>query len=156
MTEPISAMRSGGCDPNLACCEEPVAGTEVTAQAPRGTEGTAHTPAPAPVVTIPPVYIEGDASQQLVKGYDQKAAAACRPQRISAQVACPGIASAVIDSGPASAFTAGLGCAAMIALYDDCKNVADQQLKFADRCEAMGKVPVLSARPGEVLCMDRP
>jgi len=148
MTDPISSTRGGAsaaCDPTLACCEEAAAPADAAAP-----------PPPQPkVVTIPPVYIMGDASQQLAKEYDKRAAEACKGARASALAGCPSIASNAIEGAVVSAFSSSLMCAQLISAYDDCKGDAEARLKFADRCEALGKVPVPSARPGEYFCIDR-
>src|SRR4051812_1391023 len=123
MPEPISANRgaaSAACDPNNACCELPEGVTAPPSGSPQLNEHPAQ-PSKPPEVTIPPVYITGDASEQLTKHYDQQAAAACRNERNAAIASCPNIGAAVLESGPLTAHVASLVCAQLITAYDNCK-----------------------------------
>jgi hypothetical protein len=108
------------------------------------------------VVTIPPVYITGDASQQLARRYDERAAEACKNERNGALASCPNIAAAVVDSGPLTAHVASLVCAQLITVYDSCRADMVGRLKSADQCEAKGQVAVPGTRPHEAYCVELP
>ena len=153
MPEPISSNSSsvGACDPTNTCCEE----TEGVPAQP-SPPATRSAPSEPPVVTIPPIYITGDAAQQLTKHYDERAAAACTNERNAVVAACPNIAAAVVDSGPSTAYVASLVCAQLITAYDSCKDTIERRLKAADFCETQGKAATLGARPDEIICWKLP
>ena len=155
MPEPISANRGAAsaalCDPNNACCDLPEGVTAPPGAPPQRNEQPVQQTKP-PEITIPPVYITGDAAEQLTKHYDQQAAAACRNERNAAIASCPNIRTAVLESGPVTAHMASLVCAQLITAYDNCKDVMEARLKAADFCEAQGKAASLSARPGDINC----
>jgi hypothetical protein len=126
-----SVYDPNACDPSNASCVPP--------------------PAPASqAVTIEPVVIEGDAGRQaLLQKYD---ADRCRNELGDATIACAMVGATAAGGGPVGAFLGAVNCARVIAAYDDCVAQNRSYREASDSCEARGGLPLMSARPNEIIC----
>lgn len=136
MPEPIqnnansSVYDPNACDPTIATCAEP--------------------PPTRGVVTIEPVVIEGDAGRQaLLQKYD---ADRCRNDLGDAGLACAGLLAGAATMGPLGAFIGSVNCARVIVASEDCVAQNRAYREAADSCEARGGLPLMSARPNEIIC----
>ena len=139
MPDPIQSSSNSSvydpnaCDPEIASCAE--------------------LPPPAPknsVVTVEPVVIEGDAGRQaLVQKYD---ADRCRNELGDAAIACATVGATAAGGSVVGAFLASVNCARVMVAYDNCVAQNRSYREATESCEARGGLPLMSARPNEIIC----
>jgi hypothetical protein len=151
MPDPISSTTHATydtCDPTNASCAD---------SGPPAAPSTAS----APVVTIDPVVITGDAgAQQLLRRYDSQT---CSAQWQSAASTCPGIGLGVLNTleggpivGIATALHASLLCGKELRAVFDCNEVAEtlnaSRAEVIGDCHDRNGVVKPGTSPNEIIC----
>jgi hypothetical protein len=152
MPDPISSSRPvyDTCDPNNACCNDPLPEAAPASAPSRGS-----------VVNIDPVVVTGDAgARDLIRQYDSQS---CAIQTRNAAISCLAIGAAIRSAAVAdpisatvSAFQTSLSCGKELrALYDCETEAAAQRASLAEvvsDCHEQGGVVKGGAEPNEVIC----